>query len=131
MTPPALEAKGDGFIIRFFYSPQETGFDSLHADCMVDRLAGPMDTDPRVEYEYEFLSGEVGERRILDSAFKVRYDKPVYGYQDWRERTITIVGLGQSLCVIAHCPVPVWKKSKDARALLDGIVKSISFKPWP
>ena len=47
---------------------------------MLVRLAGPMDTFPQVDYEYDFVGGEVGERRALDSAFVVHYDEPVEGH---------------------------------------------------
>ncbi len=129
--PQALEAKGDGLVVRFLFRRQEVGFDSLHVSCMLDRLAGQMESQPRVEYEYDFLTGTVGELQVLDSAFKVRYDYPVMGHRDWRQRNLTVVGKGQSLCVITYCPTSVWRRSPEKRVLLDGIVKSVAFKPWP
>ena len=48
----------------------------------------------------------------LDSAFVVRYDAPVEGSAAWRQRNLTIVGGGESLCVIGYAPLPAWKKSK-------------------
>jgi hypothetical protein len=129
-SPPMLEARSENLIVRFLFRPEEAGFDSLHVDCMLERLAGPMDMEPRVKYEYDFVSGTVGERRILDSAFVVRYDEPVMGQKAWRQRTVTLVGSGESLCVMTYCPEPVWKKSKETRALLDAIVQSVTFRQW-
>ena len=37
------------------------GLDSLHVECMLVRLAGAMDTFPQVDYEYDFVGGELGE----------------------------------------------------------------------
>jgi hypothetical protein len=129
-SPPMLEARSGNLIVRFLFRPEEAGYDSLHVDCMLERLAGPMDMEPRVKYEYDFLGGTVGERRILDSAFVVHYDQPRLGQRDWRQRTVTLVGAGESLCVMTYCPATVWKKSKETRALLDAIVRSVTFKPW-
>ena len=84
----------------------ELGLDSLHVECMLVRLAGAMDTFPQVDYEYDFVGGEVGERRALDSAFVVHYDEPVEGYRDWRQRNLTVVGEGESVCVVAYAPLP-------------------------
>ena len=129
-SPPGLEARSEALIVRFLFRPEEAGYDSLHVDCMLERLTGPMAMEPRVKYEYDFLSGTVGERRVLDSAFVVHYDEAVMGHKDWRQRNVTLVGAGESLCVITYCPVPLWKKSKETRTLLDSIVKSVTFKPW-
>jgi hypothetical protein len=38
------------------------------------------------------------------------------------------VGLGESICLISYAPMPVWKKSKEARALLDAVLSSVTFK---
>ena len=127
-TPEIVEARGEGLIVRFVHRNQETGYDGVHADCMLERLAEAMEMEPQVRYEYDFLSQEVGSHRFLDSAFAVRYDAPVLGYRDWRQRNLTIVGEGQSLCVITYCPLDVWKKSGDARALLEGVVRSVEFR---
>ena len=120
------EASGDGLVVRFFHHREATGFDSLHVSCMQDRLAGAMESDVKVDYEYDFQEGVLGAGRVLDSAFRTRYDKPVKGYRDWRQRNVTLVGSGRSLCIIAYCPVPLWKKSRELRALLDGVVMSVS-----
>jgi hypothetical protein len=113
-------------VVRFLYRPADSGFDALHVTCMQDRLADAMDTDPRVDYEYDFHQAELHDRRVLDSAFRTRYDKPVRGHRDWRQRNLTLVTKGQSLCVIAFCPVRVWKASDKARTLLDLVIMSVS-----
>jgi hypothetical protein len=123
----ALQAAGDGVLLRFLYRAGEQGYDSLHVTCMMERLAAPMDSDPRVRYQYDHVSMLLGERRALDSAFEVRYDAPVLGHREWRQRNLTIVGQGQSLCVIAHAPLPLWKKSAETRSLLDAVVASLKF----
>jgi hypothetical protein len=94
---------------------------------MLVRLAGAMDTFPQVDYEYDFLGGEVGERRALDSVFVVHYDEPVEGYRDWRQRNLTVIGAGESVCVVAYAPLSVWRTSKSARNLLTSVVESIRF----
>jgi hypothetical protein len=127
-NPKAFQADGDGLLVRFLFEPSEVGFDALHALCMLERLAGEDDTNPQVEYEYDFLSGVVNGRKVLDSAFIVKYDAKILGSQEWRQRNVTVVGKGQSLCVITYAPARVWKKSKATRALLDGIVDSVVFR---
>jgi hypothetical protein len=63
----------------------------------------------------------------MDSAFTVTYDAPIDGHTQWRQQNLTVVGKGESVCVIAHAPKSVWKKSKAARNLLTAIVGSIGF----
>jgi hypothetical protein len=123
-----FEAAGDGMIVRFVHRSEESGFDSVHVACMDDRLADAIDVDPRVHYEYDFEEGQIGDRRVLDSAFKTLYDKPVHGHREWRQRNVTYVGGGQSLCIIAFCPMPVWKKSSEARKTLDAVVSSVTVR---
>jgi lysine/ornithine N-monooxygenase len=55
----------------------------------------------------------------------------VLGEQQWRQRNLTVVGGGQSVCIVAHCPLKLWKKSKEARRTLDGIVQSVRFRLQP
>jgi hypothetical protein len=125
--PEVLETRGDGLIVRVLWREGELGLDSLHVECMLVRLAGAMDTFPQVDYEYDFVGGEIGGRRALDSVFVVHYDEPVEGYRDWRQRNLTVVGEGASVCAIAYAPLPVWKKSKPARNLLTSVLESIRF----
>jgi hypothetical protein len=125
--PEKTEARGDGLILRILHREGELGLDSLHVQCMLVRLAGAMDTFPQVDYEYDFVGGAFGGRRALDSAFVVHYDAPVEGYRDWRQRNLTVVGEGESVCVVAYAPLPVWKKSKPARNLLTSVLESIRF----
>lgn len=127
--PKAVQAMGDGLIVRFVYRKGDVGYDTLHVDCMMQRLAGPFDVSPEIKYEYDFVSGVVGEMRILDSAFITVYDTPIEGQREWRQRNLTITGAGHSLCAISYAPLKVWKKSKQAKALLEEVVKSVSFLP--
>jgi hypothetical protein len=126
--PDVYEATDGTLVARFVWRERETGYDSLHVDCMLERLAGPMDTSPQVKYEYDFLGGVFGNRRVLDSAFAVTYDEKILGHKDWRQRNVTVVGEGLSLCIITHAPAVVWKKSLASRAVLDELVKSITFR---
>jgi hypothetical protein len=121
------EARGDGLIVRILRRDGEMGLDSLHAQCMLVRLAAPMEAEPQVDYEYDFLGGEVGERRALDSAFVVHYDEPIGGQRHWRQRNLTVVGKGGSLCLIGYSPLPAWRKSKATRGLLDAVLASVGF----
>ena len=127
-NPDAIEAWGGDLGLRFVYRAGESGYDSLHVDCMQERLAGPMDTEPRIKYEYEFVGGVVGSRRALDSAFVVRYDQPRHGHREWRQRTITVVGQGESLCVMTYVPRETWKSSAPTRALVDSLLASVTFR---
>ena len=125
--PEVLETRGDELIVRVLRREGEIGLDSLHAECMLVRLAGAMDTFPQVDYEYDYVGGELASRRALDSVFIVHYDDPVEGHRDWRQRNLTVVGEGESVCVIAYAPLALWKKSKPARNLLTSVVESIRF----
>ena len=127
-NPEVVNAGGDGVAVRFVYRDGESGYDSLHGVCMLERLAGAMDMDPVVRYEYDFVGGVIGDRRALDSAFVVTYDKPILGERQWRQRNVTIVGNGSSLCAITYAPLTVWKKSAAMRALLDAVLASVTFR---
>jgi hypothetical protein len=122
-----LEASGDGLRVRFFFLEREVGLDSLHVQCIDMRLRGPMETNPRTIYQHDFLGGALGERRTLDSAFEVTYDTPVDGETVWRQRNVTIVGLGQSLCVSSHAPRTLQRKSATKK-LLEAILASVTFR---
>ena len=126
--PSALQAGAGNLAVRFLYHPGEAGYDSLHVSCMLDRLAGPMAQEPEVKYEYEFVSSVSGHLRSLDSAFQIRYDAPILGHRVWRQRTLTVVGSGHSVCIISHVPASVWKKSRETRALLDAVLASVTFR---
>jgi hypothetical protein len=122
------EARGDGMILVVLRRRADFGLDNVHVDCMLERLAPPMETHPGVRYEYDFVGGEIGNRRALDSAFVVEYDKEIDGDTKWRQRNVTIVGQGESVCVIAHCRNSYWKKYSAARKLLTSVVESVR---WP
>lgn len=124
-----LEAWGGDLGIRFLYRQGEYGTDSLHADCILEGLSPARTADPHFRYEYEFLGGLIGDRRVLDTAHSVRYDEAVHGHRDWRQRTVTVVGGGGSLCVMSYAPREVWKKQAAARALLDAVMGSLTFPP--
>ena len=126
--PEVFEAYAGDLLVRFLYRDSESGYDSLHVSCMAERLSDPMAAEPRVKYDYDFIGGVVAARRALDSAFVVRYDPPVRGHRDWRQRNLTLVGQGQSLCVIVFVPAKTWKKSRPTRALLDGVLASLRFR---
>jgi hypothetical protein len=128
--PEVTEARGGPLLVRILRRGSEWGIDSLHVDCMQVRLAGAMETRPEVEYEYDFVGGPLGERQVLDSAFVVHYDTPVEGERDWRQRNLTVVGGGESSCVIGYAPAAAWKKSKDLKRLLDSVVASVEMRPW-
>ena len=104
-NPDTLNAAGDGVAVRFLYHDGESGYDSFHGACMLERLADAMEMEPVVQYEYDFVGGAFGDRRALDSAFVVTYDKPILGERQWRQRNVTIVGDGTSLCAITYAPV--------------------------
>jgi hypothetical protein len=123
--PEVTEARGGSLLLRIVRREGELGLDSWHVQCMLERLAGPMQTRPQVDYEYDFRQGWIGDRQVMDSAFVVKYDEPIEGHKDWRQRNLTVIGGGESLCVVAMAPRPVWKKSKKDRALLEAVVKSV------
>ncbi len=130
-TPSDLElteARGDGMILRLLRRAGELGLDSLHVECMMVRLARPMETHPRVDYEYDFVGGEIAGRRALDSAFVVEYDEPVAGEKKWRQRNLTLVGENESVCIVTYVPHGMWRKSNTARKLLTSIAESVK---WP
>jgi hypothetical protein len=126
--PLIEEAKGDGQIVRFVYAAGDAGFDSLHVSCMLERLRPEQQTSPHIRYEYDFLSGDFGDYRILESAFELSYDEPYAGVIDWRQRNVTIVGRGHSLCMILHTPLKDWKKRKGLKALQEMVVRSVVLK---
>jgi hypothetical protein len=127
--PETVNAAGSGVRVRFVHRVGEHGYDSLHGACMLERLAPPIETSPVIKYEYDYIGGDIGgDRRALDSAFVVRYDSPVQGHKEWRQRNITVVGGGHSLCAVSYAPAPLWKKSKDARALLDAVLASVTLR---
>jgi hypothetical protein len=125
-NPEMLNAAGDGVVVRFIFRDGENGYDSLHGACMLERLAPAMEMQPVVQYEYDYVGGVIGTRRALDSAFVVSYDKDVLGARQWRQRNVTIVGEGVSLCAITFAPLPMWKKSAATRALLDAVLGSVT-----
>ncbi|HLA75976.1 MAG TPA: hypothetical protein VJU18_00190 [Vicinamibacteria bacterium] len=126
--PETTEAWGEEIGFRFVYRPGESGFDSLHVTCMLERLAPETESEPQVRYEYDFVSGPMFDRRALDSAFSVRYDQAIRGHRDWRQRNLTVVGGGQSLCVISYVPAQLWKRSLAARGLVAAVAGSLTLK---
>jgi hypothetical protein len=127
-NPETLNAAGDGVVVRFVFRDGENGYDSLHGACMLERLAPAMEMQPVVQYEYDYVGGVIGNRRALDSAFVVTYDREILGVRQWRQRNVTIVGDGVSLCAITFAPLPLWKKSAATRVLLDAVLGSVTFR---
>jgi hypothetical protein len=123
----ALEAWSGDLGVRFVYSQGEAGYDSLHATCILEGLASPSAAEPRLKYEYEYVGGVLGNRRVLDSAHSIRYDEAVHGHREWRQRTVTVVGGGLSLCVMSYAPTGLGSKTAEARAVLDAVMGSITF----
>jgi hypothetical protein len=123
--PEITEARGGSLIVRVLRREGEVGLDAYHVQCMQERLADPMKAEPQVDYEYDFHQGWIGEREALDSAFVVRYDEPVEGDDRWRQRHLTVVGGGESVCVIGMAPRRVWNKSRETRALLNAVMASV------
>jgi hypothetical protein len=123
-----LEAWGGDLGVRFFFRDGEAGYDSLHATCILDGPGPIASAEPQVKYEYEYVGGILGDRRVLDSAHSVRYDDAVHGHKEWRQRTVTIVGGGLSLCVMSFAPRAAWKKTPETRVLLDSVLASLTFR---
>jgi len=124
--PAAIEASdGEDLLVRFLFFDGEQGYDSLHVTCMLERLAPENRQHPYIEYEYDFLSGWVGPMRVLDSAFVITYDEPIRGHQKWRQRNVTLVGEGLSLCAMTYAPEEVWKDDEQARALLGAVLQGV------
>jgi len=127
-NPSRIDAWGPDLGLRLVERTGEQGLDSFHVDCMMERLAPPMETEPQVAYAYDFIGGVVNGHRALDSAFDVRYDKEIRGHRQWRQRNVSLVGGGRSLCVVAYVPSAQWKKSAASRALLDAVLSSVTIK---
>ena len=123
--PEVTEARGGGLVFRIVRRVGELGLDSWHVQCLLERLASPMMTHPQVDYEYDFRQGWIGERQAMESAFVVHYDEEIDGHHDWRQRNVTVIGGGESLCLIGMAPRRVWKKSKKDRALLEAVMTSV------
>jgi hypothetical protein len=130
--PDAIEAWGNGPLgIRLVYAAGESGLDALHVNCMLERMAHAMDQEPQVKYEYDFLGGPFGPAQALDSAFAVVYDAPIRGHRVWRQRTLTVVGAGHSLCLNSYVPAELWKKSPEARAAAEAVLASVTLNVRP
>jgi hypothetical protein len=123
-----VDAWGPDVGLRLVERQGEQGLDSFHVDCMMERLAPPMETEPQVAYEYDFIGGQVNGHRALDSAFAVAYDKEIRGHRQWRQRNVSLVGEGRSLCVVVYAPSAHWKKSRASRALVDAVLASVTIK---
>lgn len=123
------EARGDGMRLRLVRWPMDMGLDSTHSECMLQRLAGPMETSLDVRYEYDFVGGEIGERRALDSAFVVEYDAVIDGDKKWRQRNLTIVGAGESVCIITYVRNGMFKHSSAVKKFLISLVEGVTFPP--
>ncbi|MCU0241513.1 MAG: hypothetical protein MUF51_03715 [Vicinamibacteria bacterium] len=129
--PASLEVLGKDVRIWLHYQRGDQGLDATHVNCMAERMASAMSVSADVRFEYDFLSGAYDDFRILDSAFTTTYDRPIDGQQKWRQRNLTMVGGGHTLCVIVFTPLPVWKKDKQLRATVDEVIRSLEFGKRP
>lgn len=127
VSADALEAWKDDLGVRFLYREGEYGYDSLHASCILEGLASSSAAEPHLKYEYDYIGGLLGDRRVLDSAHAMRYDAAVHGHRHWRQRTVTVVGGGLSLCIMGYAPVARWKSAPEARTVLDAVMASVTF----
>jgi hypothetical protein len=126
----AVQTVGDGSVVRIIYRKGELGYDALHGSCLSERLVPEAEGGTEAtSYEYDYEEGSIEGRRSLDSAFLVDYGVEVMGHRKWRQRNLTVVGGGHSLCLIAFTPQSVWKKSKAARVVVDAVLQNVKFKP--
>jgi hypothetical protein len=125
------QAVGPDGIVRFLLLRTETGRDSLHVSCMAEQLLGGMEVSPVGSLDYDFVDRRLGDWMALESAMRLVYDRPIQGHRKWRQRTVSLVGEGRSLCIMVHCPVETWKESKPTRRRLDAIVASVRFRSLP
>jgi len=128
ITNDGLEAWGGALGVRFRFELGEQGIDSWHANCIDDGLAPLPQADPGRKFDYEYVGGLFIDRRMLDTAHNTRYDAAVHGHRDWHQRTLTLVGAGQTMCIIAYAPQGAWRSRKSgAKATLDAVVGSVTF----
>jgi hypothetical protein len=126
--PDTVQAVGDGLVVRFVYRDREAGYDAFHGICLAERLVGREHDAAPAQYEYDYVEGSYGDRRALDSVFVVEYGKDVLGHRKWRQRNLTVVGGGHSICLIAFAPASVWKKSIEARGVLEAVLQNVKFQ---
>jgi hypothetical protein len=123
----AVQATGQGLVIRFIYRKGEVGYDAFHGSCLAERLNTGVEGAPATGYEYDYVEGSYGERRSLDSAFATDYGAEILGHRKWRQRNLTVVGRGHSLCLISFVPQSVWKKSRAARSVVEAVLQNVKF----
>lgn len=126
--PGTIEASSGELRVRFVWQKLDLGVDIAHSTCMLERPVPGQPSEAQTSYEYDFLSGTVGDRQVLDSAFKIQYDAPVQGHKEWRQRNLTVIGQGETLCVVSFVPKAEAKKS---RQVMDAIATSVTFPPPP
>ena len=73
------------------------------------------------------MGGNIVRRLMKRGHSAVVYDKEVRGHRVWRQRNISLVGLGRSLCVVGYAPAEFWrkKKSNPTRVLMDAVLSSV------
>lgn len=118
----AVDVSGDGLVFRLSYQPTELPADAFHAQCMLERQAPALELDAEVNYEYEYVGGRLLGRAALDSAYRVRYDEEIQGAREWRQRSLSLVGGGASLCVVQMAPAREWKRSRALRDLAASVL---------
>ncbi len=126
LSERVIEAGAGDLSVRFVWQKSEFGTDVAHTDCMTEQPVAGLPGVPRVSFEYDFMGGVVGDRRLLDSASHLDYEAPVKGHKSWRQRAVTIVGGGETLCAVSFAPRSA---KKETRRLLDAILTSLIFLP--
>ena len=61
----------------------------------------------------------------------MEYDAVIDGDKKWRQRNLTVVGAGESICIITYVRNGIWKKSTAARKLLTALVENVTFPEPP
>ena len=126
--PDVIQVASATALVRFVVQKGELGLDVAHVLCMDERLADPMATSAGTEYEDDFLTNVVAGRHTAFSSLVVAYDAPIMGYRVWWQRNRTIVGGGETICVMGTMPDKLRRKRKRLRHELESIMDGMSFE---
>ena len=107
----------------------ETGYDSFHGACMLERLAGAMEMDPSRPVRIR-LRGR-SDRRPPGPRLRLRGHlrqadpgrapmAPAQRDASWATE--------RRCASITYAPATLWKKSAPTRALLDAVLASVTFR---
>ncbi len=124
----AFDVAGDKLVFRLSFHATELPPDAFHGQCLLERLAPALELDAEVNYEYDYVGGRVLGRAALDSAYRVRYDAVTRGAREWRQRSLSLVGQGASLCVVQMAPARDWKNSPRLRDLAAAVLSSVGLR---